>query len=182
MSSPIPEIVVSYGGGGDSTCVDIGIVPSLELQDEEVEEATSNLYEFLRSAFHLPCESKLTLHETESGRILSNETFRDPSFVSNFPRYWYLTAGNGFNAPHITSMFQSLSMDDSTVSVVAQLEHMYMYVNVPRKLELYGSTGMPFVCFPLHRNEKSRSTRLLYIRTMNYIIYSVDVLYMCTYM
>lgn len=118
--STIPEIVVSYGNRGDSTCVGIGVVPSLELRDEQVEEATNNLYNFLRSAFHLPCESRLTLHETESGRILSNETFRDPSFVSNFPRYWYLTAVNGFNAPDITSVFQSLSVEDSTVSCMHQ--------------------------------------------------------------
>ena len=117
--SSVPEIVVSYGNGGESTCVDIGVVPSLELRDEQVEEATSNLFSFLRSAFHLPFESRLILHETESGRTLSNETFRDPSFVSNFPRYWYLTAGNGYNASILTSaVFQSLSAEDSTVSVV----------------------------------------------------------------
>ncbi len=115
--SSIPEIIVSYGAGGESTCVDIGIVPSLELSDEQVEEATTKLFSFLRSAFHLPFESRLTLHATESGRTLSNETFRDPSFVSNFPRYWYMTAGNGFNASNSTSVFQSLSAEDSTVSI-----------------------------------------------------------------
>ena len=115
--SSIPEIVVSYGDRGDSTCVDIGVLPCLELRDEQVQEATDRLYSFLRSAFHLPYDSRLTLHETENGRILSKETFRDPSFVKQFPKYWYLTAENGYNAASIAPTFQSLSVEDSIVSM-----------------------------------------------------------------
>ena len=35
------------------------------------------------------------LHEAESGRILTKESFRDPSFISCFPRHWYLTVEKG---------------------------------------------------------------------------------------
>ena len=106
-----PEIIVSYGDRGDRTCVSIGLVPGVELRDEEVDEATVQLLASVRSAFHIPIESRLTLHETETGRILSNETFRDPTFIPNFPRYWYLTVENGFTS--LSTMFHSLSEDDT---------------------------------------------------------------------
>lgn len=110
-----PEIIVSYGDRGDRTCVSIGLVPGVELRDEEVDEATVQLLASVRSAFHIPIESRLTLHETETGRILSNETFRDPTFIPNFPRYWYLTVENGFTS--LSTMFHSLSEDDTFPSI-----------------------------------------------------------------
>lgn len=116
MSSSVPELVVSYGDSGETTRVDIGVEPSVELSDEQVEDAISRLYSFLKTAFHLPRDNRLTLHETETGRTLSKETFRDPSYVSNFPRYWYLTASNGYTAATVPPVYQSLSMEDSTVS------------------------------------------------------------------
>lgn len=129
--SRVPEIVVSYGDSGETTRVDIGLVPRLELRDEQVDDATSKLYSFLKSAFHLPSESRLTLYETETGRILSKETFRDPSFVSNFPRYWYLTASNGYSAP--PAVFQSLSMEDSSTVSLYTAIHVYIYHSIPVK-------------------------------------------------
>ena len=91
-----PLITVSYGGVKHQ--MPIGVRPALELNDAEVDEAEEQLRTALRSAFSLPDEAQLTVHETESGRSLSKESFRDPANLARFPKYWYLRVDNGYSS------------------------------------------------------------------------------------
>ena len=108
-----PTIIVSYAGREER--LEIGVKPSVELGDDEVEKAAEELWNKLRQVFQLTVDSRLTLHETETetGRILSKETFRDPSHIPIFPKYWYLTVDNGYNTASLANLnFQSLSGED----------------------------------------------------------------------
>ena len=64
--------------------------PSLELSDAEVQDAHLSLHTHLRRAFRLSQKATYYIHEVETGRILTQESYRDPSYCPNFPSHWYL--------------------------------------------------------------------------------------------
>ena len=86
------KIAVSYAGIDKR--IPLVVTPSLELSDEQVMYAESELHRVIRHVFKIPHESLFYLHEAESGRIMSKETFREPTQLSAFPRHWYLTVEN----------------------------------------------------------------------------------------
>jgi len=86
------KITVSYAGIDKR--IPLVVTPSLELSDEQVMYAESELHRVIRHVFKIPHESLFYLHEAESGRIMSKETFREPTQLSAFPRHWYLTVEN----------------------------------------------------------------------------------------
>ena len=89
VSTSLPVIVVSYGGREER--LTLSVRPCLELSDAEADRAAEHVWKSLREMFALPSEAELTLHETESGRTMSKESFRDPVYLLNFPKFWYLT-------------------------------------------------------------------------------------------
>jgi len=92
MADERVKITVSYAGREKR--IPLVVSPSLELSDVQVEYAESELHRVVRHVFQLPYESRFYLHEAESGRIMSRETFREPTQLSAFPRHWYLTVEN----------------------------------------------------------------------------------------
>jgi len=92
MADERVKITVSYAGREKR--IPLVVSPSLELSDVQVEYAESELHRVVRHVFQLPYESLFYLHEAESGRIMSRETFREPTQLSAFPRHWYLTVEN----------------------------------------------------------------------------------------
>ena len=86
------KITVSYAGIDKR--IPLVVTPSLELSDEQVTYAERELHGVIRHVFKIPHESLFYLHEAESGRIMSRETFREPTQLSAFPRHWYLTVEN----------------------------------------------------------------------------------------
>lgn len=111
MAATTPVITVSYGGVERQ--LPIGIRPALELGDTEVDLAEEQLRTALRTAFSLPDEARLTVHETESGRSLSKESFRDPANLSQFPKYWYLRVDNGYSTAGL--LFETDDRDEEQV-------------------------------------------------------------------
>lgn len=107
MSSSSLVIIVSYEGREGSFRINVG--PSLELADEEIERASEELWESIRASFRLSPETRIALHEAETGRIMSKETLRDPSCIPSFPKYWYLTVDNGYTRPATTNKNNSLT-------------------------------------------------------------------------
>lgn len=95
-----PVIVINYGGRDGS--FDIGVKPSLELRDDDIDQAADNLWDSIRRLFQFNNETRFAVHEAESNRILTKETFRDPSCIPFFPKYWYITVDNGYHH-HTTS-------------------------------------------------------------------------------
>ena len=89
VSTSLPVIVVSYGGREER--LTLSVRPCLELSDAEADQAADYVWKSLREMFSLPADAELTLHETESGRTMSKESFRDPSYLLRFPKFWYLT-------------------------------------------------------------------------------------------
>ena len=83
------KITVSYNGREKQ--IPLVVQPSLELSDLQVDQAEFELCGIVRHVFSVPAEAEFCLHETESGRILTKESFRDPSYLTSFPRHWYLT-------------------------------------------------------------------------------------------
>ena len=86
MSSP--HITVSYNGWEKR--VSLSVQPSLELSDAEVDNAEGELRRLLRKLFNVEQSTAFYLHEVESGRVMSKETFREPGYCTNFPTHWYL--------------------------------------------------------------------------------------------
>lgn len=118
MSSSSLVIIVSYEGREGSFRINVG--PSLELADEEIERASEELWESIRASFRLSPETRIALHEAETGRIMSKETLRDPSCIPSFPKYWYLTVDNGYTRSATTnknnSLITALSGEEENVS------------------------------------------------------------------
>ena len=83
-----PLITVSYNGGEKK--VALSVQPRLELSDSEVDRAESELHRVLRKLFNMEQDSSFYLHEVESKRVMSKESFREPSYCQNFPTHWYL--------------------------------------------------------------------------------------------
>ena len=82
------EIKVSYNGLEKS--LPLVVRPGLELSDLQVDCAEETLHGLVRKAFTLAYDAKFYLHEAESGRIMSVESFRDPANFPRFPPHWYL--------------------------------------------------------------------------------------------
>ena len=89
MADDAPKITVSYNGREKR--IPLVVQPSLELNDCEVDQAELELCGIVRHVFSIPAEADFTLHEAETSRILTKESFRDPSYIRIFPKYWYLT-------------------------------------------------------------------------------------------
>lgn len=86
--SALLEVTVSYDNKDETFYV--GTRPSLELSDLQVDQAYDHLWQDVRRFFHLPMDSRATLYEAETNRILSKETFRDPTCIKKFPKYWFV--------------------------------------------------------------------------------------------
>jgi hypothetical protein len=109
-----PVIIVSYGGREGA--FSIGVKPEIELNDVEIDKASENLWKAIRNSFNLPPETRLTIYEAESNRLLTKEALRDPSYIPHFPKYWYLTVDRSHK--HTTTSYndQFLSGEDNVSS------------------------------------------------------------------
>lgn len=83
------KITVTYNGREKR--IPLVVQPSLELSDFQVDQAELELCGIVRHAFNVPAEVEFGLHEAETNRTLTKESFRDPSYIQAFPKYWYLT-------------------------------------------------------------------------------------------
>jgi hypothetical protein len=83
-----PNITVSYGGGEKR--IRLCVQPSLELSDTDVEEAEKELHRLLRRLFSLEASVGFFLHEVETDRVMTMESFREPSYCVAFPPHWYM--------------------------------------------------------------------------------------------
>ncbi|KAL5497395.1 hypothetical protein EMCRGX_G013860 [Ephydatia muelleri] len=84
---------------GTEQSIPLVVRPSLELSDEQVGRADSELRRQLRQTFQLPPDSRCFLYEAVSRRSLSAESFRDPNNLPVFPHRWVLTVEPSFQAP-----------------------------------------------------------------------------------
>lgn len=89
VSTATPVIVVTYGGREERLA--LSVRPCLELSDVEADQAADHVWKTLKEMFSLSSGTEVTLHETESGRTMSKESFRDPAYLLHFPKFWYLT-------------------------------------------------------------------------------------------
>lgn len=83
-----PHITVGYKGGEKR--VTLSVQPSLELSDSQVDLAESELHRLLRRLFGVDSSAAFYLHEVETGRVMSKESFREPSYCLTFPAHWYM--------------------------------------------------------------------------------------------
>lgn len=83
------DIIVSYNGREKR--IPLSIEPSLELSDSDVDQAELKLWGIVRHLFSIPAEAAFSLHEVETNRTLTKESFRDPGYIGTFPRHWYIT-------------------------------------------------------------------------------------------
>lgn len=100
----IPHITVSYNGGEKR--VPLGVQPSLELSDSEVNIAQGELHRVLRKIFCVEQDTPFFLHEVETGRVMSKESFREPNYCVNFPTHWYLVMDGYATNPITTNSYQ----------------------------------------------------------------------------
>lgn len=91
MSTPC--ITVSYNGG-EKKRVSLSVQPSLELSDFQVERAEGELQRVVRKLFNVDQETAFYLYEVETKRVMSKESFREPSYCQTFPTHWYLVIDN----------------------------------------------------------------------------------------
>ena len=89
MADDSLSITVSYTGREKR--IPLAVKPSLELSDVDVDQAELGLCNIVRHVFNIPVEAAFSLHEAETSRILTKESFRDPSYLTSFPPHWYLT-------------------------------------------------------------------------------------------
>lgn len=89
MADDSLKITVSYNGR--ERRIPLVVQPSLELSDFQVDQAELELCGIVRLAFNVPTEVEFSLREAETNRTLTKESFRDPSYLQAFPKYWYLT-------------------------------------------------------------------------------------------
>ena len=89
MADDSLAITVSYSGR--ERRIPLSVRPSLELSDSEVDQAELELCGIVRHLFNIPVEAAFSLHEAESSRTLTKESFRDPGYIQAFPSHWYLT-------------------------------------------------------------------------------------------
>lgn len=85
------QVCIAVGYSGKEKLLPLAITPALELSDEQVDWAESVLMRILRHNFHILPGASAYLHEAETGRIMTKESFRDPANLPRFPKHWYLT-------------------------------------------------------------------------------------------
>ena len=90
MASAENSVQIKVSFNHQEQVLPLTIRPSLELTDLKVDAAEDELDQALRRAFDIQEDDTFYLHEAESGRILTKETFRDPGYCSSFPTHWYL--------------------------------------------------------------------------------------------
>ena len=126
MASAENSVNIKVSFSGQEQVLPLSIRPSLELSDYKVDTAEDLLDQALRRAFSIQPDATFYLHEAETGRIMSKESFRDPGYCSDFPRHWNLiveqrsnakTTGNSGKKPNVTSCGINLS----TVEDVANM-------------------------------------------------------------
>ena len=83
-----PFITVSYNGGEKK--VPLAVRPSLELSDSQVSSAQGELHKVLRKIFNVEQGVQFYLHEVETKRVMSKESFREPTYCQTFPTHWYM--------------------------------------------------------------------------------------------
>lgn len=83
-----PYITVSYSGQEERVC--LSVQPSLELSDLQVDHAEGELHLLLRKLFKVEQDITFYLHEAETRRVMSKESFREPRYCKNFPTHWFL--------------------------------------------------------------------------------------------
>lgn len=93
------QVTISVTYEGTEQSIPLVVRPSLELSDEQVGRADSELRRQLRQTFQLPPDSRCFLYEAVSRRSLSAESFRDPNNLPVFPHRWVLTVEPSFQAP-----------------------------------------------------------------------------------
>ena len=111
-----PYITVSYSGGEKR--VGLCMQPSLELSDSEVEQVESELHKLLRRLFNVEPSVSFYLHEVETGRVMSRESFREPSYCQMFPPHWYMVMDSS-STGLLDGGFQVRLMTGRAVSVSA---------------------------------------------------------------
>ena len=93
------QVTISVTYEGTEQSIPLVVRPSLELSDEQVDRADSELRGLLRQNFQLPPDSRCFLYEAVSRRFLSAESFRDPSNLPVFPHRWVLSVEPSFQTP-----------------------------------------------------------------------------------
>lgn len=88
MANDALMITVSYSGREKQ--IPLVVRPTLELSDFQVDQAELELCGIVRHVFQVPAEAGFSLHEAETSRTLTKESFRDPSYIQAFPKHWYL--------------------------------------------------------------------------------------------
>lgn len=83
-----PYITVSYKSSEKK--VPLALRPSLELSDFQVDSAHGDLHRLLRELFSIEEGTNFYLYEVESGRAMSKESFREPSYCQSFPSHWFM--------------------------------------------------------------------------------------------
>ena len=81
-------ITVSYSGVEKR--VPLAVEPSIELSDDQVNNAELDLHSRLRELFQVPSGDQFYLHEAETARVMSKESFRE--YTVTFPSHWYLVS------------------------------------------------------------------------------------------
>lgn len=99
-----PYVTVSYNGGEKR--VPLCVQPSLELSDSEVEQAEGELHKLLRRLFSVEPNVAFYLHEVETGRVMSRESFREPSYCEVFPPHWYMVMDSSSSTGLLDGGFQ----------------------------------------------------------------------------
>ncbi len=110
MSDDRVKVTVSHGGR--ERRIPLAVRPALELSDEQVEFAESELMRIVRHVFQVPLECGVDLHDTEGGRIMTGESFRDPSYLPHFPQHWFLTTRAIFGSASTPLPSFTLEEDD----------------------------------------------------------------------
>ena len=90
MADTGDDVYITINYCGVEKRIGLSVQPSLELSDRQVDSAEHDLHARLRDLFHVPEDVLFYLHEAETARIMSKESFREPGYTQNFPRHWYL--------------------------------------------------------------------------------------------
>lgn len=99
-----PHITVSYNGGEKK--VSLAVQPGLELSDSEVDNAQTDLHRILRKLFNVDQGQTFHLYEVVTGRVMSKESFREPTYCHTFPNHWYMVLDtySSSNGSHLYSV------------------------------------------------------------------------------
>lgn len=90
MTDTEDNVCITINYCGVEKRIGLSVKPSLELSDRQVDSAEHALHARLRELFNVPEDVQFYLHEAETARIMSKESFREPGYTQSFPRHWYL--------------------------------------------------------------------------------------------